>query len=125
MAATLADRTRLGELVSFQQRVLGALLSVANTVGAETAASPSDKADRRLGLVRDVLARPEFLCQQFARAAAGWNPGSPATDMADTFADAAGATDDIKQAAISDATILAYSTGAFDILAGVRPWERN
>jgi hypothetical protein len=125
MAATLADRTRLGELVSFQARVQGAMQQVANTVGAETGAAASDRANRRLELVREVLARPEFLSQQFARAAAGWNPTSPANDIADTFADAVGATDDIKQAAISDATIVAYVTGAWDTLAGVRPWERT
>jgi hypothetical protein len=123
MAASLADRYRLGELPSFQTRVQGALEQVCNEVG-DAAGARSETADKRLTLIRQILSDPVRVSSQFARAAAGWNPTTPATDMGDTFADTAGA-DDVKQAAITDTIIVAYCRGAFDIIAGVRPGERT
>ena len=124
MSADLEDRTRLAENVLFQERVRGAMFVVANQVGDEDTTQQSDRADRRVDLAYNVLTDPAGYAARFARAAAGWNPTTPTTDIADTFADATG-TDDVKQAAVNDNTIVAYVTGAWDVLAGVRPWERS
>jgi hypothetical protein len=122
MAATLADRYRLAANALFIQRVSGAVLLTANTVGQEVVPFESVRIERRVNLAQEALANLADYGARFARAAAGWNPTAPPTDMADTFADTAGA-DDVKQAAISDNIIVAYVAGAWDVLAGVRPWE--
>jgi hypothetical protein len=123
--ATLADRHRLAELTTFRNRVAAACYKVANDIGQETAQEPSDRADKRIQLLTDLFRGPDTVAGWFARAAAGWNPTSPVGDIGDTFADSAGGTDDLKQAAITDATIIAYVAGAWNVLAGVRPWERS
>lgn len=123
MPATLHDRQRLAQITLFRERIKGACLKVANDVGLETAAEPSDRARRRIDLVNELLQQPDTIATRFAHAAAGWNPTSPATDIADTFAEATG-TDDQKVAAITDATLQSYVAGAWNVVAGVMPWER-
>lgn len=117
MAATLSDRALLAENEAFTARVTGAVLVHANTVGAEATGSNVQKAEKRTRLIQQVLADPERVGAQFARAAAG----SP---LANTYADTQG-TVDAKVAAITDTAINTYVSAAWDVIAGVQPWERG
>lgn len=118
MAADLEDRSRLALNQSFIDRVTGAVLVQANTVGMEASGNNKERAEKRTMLIALVLANPEFLGLQFARAAAG-------STLANTFADTVGANDDIKVVGITDAGITTYVAAAWDVIAGVQPWERG
>jgi hypothetical protein len=117
MAATHADRKALAENTLFADRVTGAVLVYANTVGGEVTGSNVQKAEKRARLIAQTLSNPTTVGTQFARAAAGGT-------MANTYADTAGAPD-VKLAAITDAAISTYVAAAWDIIAGVQPWERG
>jgi len=117
MAATHADRSALAANTTFVDRVTGAVLVQANTVGAENTGSNVQKAEKRTRLIRQVLTDPAATGTQFARAAAG-------STLANTYADTVG-TVDAKVAAITDAAITAYVASAWDVIAGVQPWERG
>lgn len=116
MAANHAQRASLGELVTLTPRVHGALLVYCNTVGAEATGTNVQKAEKRTRLIARVLQDPAGMAAIFARALAG---SALANDHADT-----GGTDQQKLDAISDAEISAYVAAAWDIIAGVQPWER-
>lgn len=124
MAATLVDRYALANNVTFQQRCTAGVFVAANVIGIETSPEPSDRASRRVELLIRALTAPEAVGVWFARAASGWNPVSPVTDLADIYADTVG-TADQKVAAITDTQIVNYIAGAWNVLAGVQPWERN
>lgn len=132
MAATLLDRYALMNNVTFQQRCAAGMVVAANTVGVEVVAEPSDRATKRTLLLTRSIGNPDEVGKWFARAASGWNPATPATDIGDTYADAANATTgtaDVKAAAgvnaITDTQIVNYIAGAWNVLAGVLPWERT
>lgn len=118
MPADLEDRFRLAENVLFVQRVTGAVLVTANTIGAEATGTNVQRAQRRTVLIVATLERPAEVGAWFARAAAG------NTGIANTFADTAG-VDDVKVAAITDSAIQTFVAAAWDIIAGVQPWERG
>lgn len=131
MAATLLDRYALAENITFQQRCAAGAFQAANVVGLETSAEPSDKAAKRVDLLLTAIHDPDAIGRWVARAASGWNPVSPATDIGDTYADAYAAASGTPAekaaagvAAITDTQIINYIAGAWNVLAGVRPWER-
>lgn len=119
MAADLEDRSRLAANTQFIARVTGAILVTANTVGAEATGTNTQRADKRTRLIHSILLDPTTVGTQFARAAAG------NTGIANSFADAAGADDNVKQLAVTDAAIQSFVASAWDVIAGVQPWERG
>lgn len=103
----------------FQQRVYGALLVYANTVGAEAAKPLTQWTEKRYLLLRQVLVQPDEYADRFARAAAG-NAAIVAAYVAD-----AGATPDAKQAAVTDNVIDTFVAAAWDVVAGVMPVDKG
>lgn len=115
MAATHADRAALGENPTFVARVQGALEVVANAVGLEALGNNVPRSVKRTQLIDRVLTDPTGQAARFARAAAGSN-------VADTAYATAGT---VNLAAVTDTQITNFVTIAWDILAGVVPYERS
>ncbi len=115
MAATNADRAALAENPAFVDRVTGAVLVYANTVGAETTGTDVQRAEKRTALIGRALTSPDMVGAQFARAAAG-------SGLADTAYATPGT---VNLTAVTDAALGSYVAAAWDVIAGVQPWERG
>jgi hypothetical protein len=132
MAATAEERVRLSTLPAFRVKVEGCLLQVANEKGDPAAAKLSSAAnDKNLAMVEKVFQRSESWAEFFAKGAAGWNPTSPANDIADAYSTAYAAAvgdETVKNTAgvnaVSETIVLAYLRGAWDVFAGIRPSDR-
>lgn len=115
MAATHADRTALAANQQFIDRVTAAVLKYANTVGGESTGSNVPRAERRTRLIGRSIAANSTVGAEFARAAAGSNLADAAYPTAGT----------LNLAAVTDAAIDSYVAAAWDVIAGVQPYERG